>query len=185
MNLEPSFIEMALTKLALVFAGESVYKEFADNIPLCGTEKVLDFGSGMGTVALFVLPRLSNGHLTCYDVSERWLNECRKTLSKFSNVSFHKGESNTVGLKEGIFDVIYCHYVLHDIPDNELGKIFYGLVRSLKQGGVLVFREPLIDKEKLNKIKMLAHENGLLMKESRITDIPFMGNALESKYTKI
>lgn len=185
MNLEPSLLEIALTKLAFVIAGEPVYKEYADSIPINGNENVLDFGSGMGTVASFVVQRLPDGHLTCYDVSERWLNACRKNLRRVTNVSYHKGETATIGLKEESFDIIYCHYVLHDISEYDLERTIYNLVRLLKSGGILTFREPLRDKEKLRKIKTFAYENGLCIKDSRITDVPFMGNALESLYIKV
>ena len=58
-------------------------------------------------------------------------------------------------------------------------------MKSLKSGGSLIFREPLNEAEKLNVIKRLIEKNGLLLKDSRITDVPLMGNALESIYIKL
>ena len=49
---------------------------------------------------------------------------------------------------------------------------------------VLVFREPLKEIQKLVTIKRLLSENGLILKDSRITDVPLMGNSLESVYMK-
>ena len=54
MKYEPTYLEMFLTKLAFVFCGKSVYRSFADSLPLEGGERVLDFGCGMGTVAYHV-----------------------------------------------------------------------------------------------------------------------------------
>jgi ubiquinone/menaquinone biosynthesis C-methylase UbiE len=182
MKHEPTLIEMLLTKLAFFFCGKSVYKAFADSLPLDGGEQVLDFGCGMGTVAYYAAERLTHGHLTCLDISERWLNSCRKTLRKFRNITFLRPES--LALSENSFDAVYCHFVLHDIPTDELEQVIPVLVKSLKSNGVLVFREPLNEKEKLNIIKRRMKENGLSLKDSRVTDIPLMGNALESIYTK-
>jgi len=182
MKHEPTCIEIFLTKLAFVFCGKYVYQPFADSLPLDGGERVLDFGCGMGTVAYHVAKKLPHGKLTCLDISERWLRECRKTLCRFENIIFLKWES-PVPVNES-YDVVFCHFVLHDIPDCELEKVIPVLAGSLKPGGVLVFREPLGNAKKINVIKRLMEQNALLLKNSRVTDIPAAGNALESVYVK-
>lgn len=161
--------------------GKLVYKTFADRLPLAGSEHVLDFGCGMGTVAYYVMKRLPKGQLTCIDISERWLNTCRKTLNKYRNVSFIK--SDFPELVDSSFNVVYCHFILHDISKSELEKVISVLTKSIKSGGTFIFREPLNETEKLNIIKRLVEENDLSLKNSRITDIPLMGSAL-TKYLK-
>lgn len=182
MQHEPASLELLLTKLAFLVCGKSVYKAFADRLPLTGNEQVLDFGCGMGTVAYFVSKRLHGGKLTCLDISERWLNSCRKTLRGCKNVDFLHGSASV--LTENCFDVVYCHFVLHDIPEVELKKVVPALVKSFKSGGTLIFREPLNEFKKLDIIKRLVNQNGLTLKDSRITDVPLMGNALESVFVK-
>jgi ubiquinone/menaquinone biosynthesis C-methylase UbiE len=183
MKHEPTYVEIFLTRLAFFFCGGSVYRAFADRLPLGGHERVLDFGCGMGTVAYFVAKRLHRGHLTCLDVSERWLNACRKTLRSFWNVSFLRGEATH--LTKESFDIVYCHFVLRDIPERELERIIPALSVSLKRGGLLVFREPLKETGKLGAIKRLMEGNGMSPSFSRVTDVPIMGNALESVYIKL
>jgi ubiquinone/menaquinone biosynthesis C-methylase UbiE len=182
MKHEPTFLEIFLTKLAFFFYGKSVYQAFADRLPLEGGERVLDFGCGMGTVAYYAAKRLPYGHLTCLDISERWLNVCRKTLRSFGNITFLQWESPLLANES--FDVAYCHFVLHDISESELERVIPALAKSLKPGGVLVFREPLNETGKIYVIKRLLEQNRLCPKKSRITDIPMMGNALESVYIK-
>ena len=182
MKYEPTRLEIFLTRLAFLLCGKSVYQAFADRLPLDGRERVLDFGCGMGTVAYYVAKRLPQGHLTCLDISERWLNACRKTLRSYGNITFLQCEAPQLANES--FDAAYCHFVLHDIPENELERVIPALARSLKPGGVLVFREPLNEVEKLSVIKRLVEQNRLFHKDSRITDIPIMGNALESVYIK-
>lgn len=182
MKYEPTLLEIILTKLAFIFYGQSVYQAFADRLPLEGGERVLDFGSGMGTVAYFIAPKLPRGQLTCQDISRRWLNACRKTLRRHGNVAFLQGGYQL--LRNESYDVAYCHFVLHDIPERELERVIPGLAGALKPGGVLVFREPLKETVKLGAIKRLAEHSRLILKGSRITDIPMLGNALESIYVK-
>jgi SAM-dependent methyltransferase len=179
---EPTYLEIFLTRLAFIFFGQSVYRSFADSLPLNGGERVLDFGCGMGTAAYYVANRLPYGTLTCLDNSERWLKQCRKTLRRFDNVIYLKRGSPAPAAE--CYDVVFCHFVLHDIPESELDKVIPALAASLKPGGVLVFREPLSDAKKINSIKSMIEQNALSLKNSRITDIPAMGNTLESVYIK-
>jgi len=182
MKYEPTHFEIFLTRLAFLLCGKSVYQAFANRLPLDGGEQVLDFGCGMGTVAYYAAKKLSRGHLTCLDVSERWLNACRKTLCGYRNISFLLWESPQL-INES-FDVAYCHFVLHDISESELERVIPALARSLKPGGVFVFREPFNETKKISLIKRLVEQNRLISKDSRITDIPMMGNALECVYIK-
>ena len=80
--------------------------------------------------------------------------------------------------------VVYCHFVLHDLSENELERVIPEIAKSLRSGGVFVFREPLNELGKLNIVKRLVEQNRLFPKNSRITDIPVMGNAVESVYVK-
>jgi ubiquinone/menaquinone biosynthesis C-methylase UbiE len=182
MKHEPTRLEIFLTRLAFLLYGKRVYQEFADRLPLKGNERVLDFGSGMGTVAYYAAKKVTNGHLTCLDISERWLNACRKTLRSYGNITFLRSESSA--LPKESFDVAFCHFVLHDIEQDELERVIPELAKSIKPGGFFVFREPLNETKKLSAIKRLIEQNGLSLKDSRITDIPLMGNALESIYKK-
>ncbi|PKM73500.1 MAG: hypothetical protein CVU91_04215 [Firmicutes bacterium HGW-Firmicutes-16] len=184
-KVEPSVFKPLLTKLAFLLYGKSVYKDFADRLPLMGNEYVLDFGCGMGTVAYYAAKRLPHGQLVCADISQRWLSACRKTLRRKGNVVFLHSNPGFPALGKKSFDVAYFHYVLHDIPEKELARVISALADCLKSGGILAFREPLKEAQKLSIIKRLAEQNGLSRKDSRITDVPHMGNALESIYIKL
>lgn len=185
MNNKPSYLEIFLTRLAFRFFGKSVYKRFADRLPLDGDEYVLDFGSGMGTVAFYLVKRLPRIRLFCTDISARWLAACCRTMSRSPGVSYLLGDIYNLPLAKGSFDLIYCHFVLHDIPESELTKVVPALVQLLKAEGLLVFREPLSKMERLGIIQNLLEQNGLAKKSSRITDTTIIGNTLESTYIKL
>ena len=57
------------------------------------------------------------------------------------------------------------------------------LVKALKAG--IIHLRALNEAEKLNAIKELMDHGTLFLKDSRITDVPLMGNALESIYIKL
>ncbi len=184
MSQEPSYGEVLLKRTVFRICGKSVYKSFADRLPLAGGEAVLDFGCGMGTVAYYAARRLPRGSLTCVDISRRWLAACRKTLRRHTNVSFWLGELDEFPLPGGCFDLVYCHLVLHDIPCGDLQRIVPALAGQLKAGGRLVLREPLEEAHKIRWIHALMLESGLCQQSSVITDIPIMGNVLENTYGK-
>ena len=181
MDFERVVWKLLLTRLAFSFAGNPS-TDHSGQTSLRGKGKCLGFRMRNGNVAYYVVKKLPEGHLTCLDISERWLKACRKTLQGFENISFLKGESEKLGKET--FDLVYCHFVLHDLSKKDLEKEVPMLADSLKQGGVLAFREPLNEKEKIKVIKSLSEENRLFHADSRITDIPIMGNALESIYIK-
>lgn len=184
MNVEPSNMEIFLTKFVFNFFGKAVYREYADRLPISGRETVLDFGSGMGTVAYYASKRLTCGDVVCLDVSLKWLAACKKNLSRCKNVSYVHGDIYALPLQNESFDLIYCHFVLHDVADNELSKIIPGMNMLLKEKGLLAFREPMKDTGKLRLIQNLIEQNGFFKKDSRITDVPIMGTTLESIYIK-
>lgn len=179
---EPPHLEIFLTKLAFFLCGKTVYQSFANRLPLKGNESVLDFGCGMGTVAYYVAKKIPRGHLTCLDISERWLLACRKTLRRYENVTYLLAESTS--LSKDSFDIVYCHFVLHDISKNEIGIVLSSLVNSLKPCGVFAFREPLEEAEIISVNKRQIEQNGLSLQDSRIINIPLMGKTIESIYTK-
>lgn len=182
---KPLYWDIFLTKLTFRLFGKMIYKRFADRLPLNGDEYVLDFGSGMGTVAFYVVKRLPRIRLFCADVSARWLAACCRTMSRNPGVSYLLGDIYNLPLAKDSFDMIYCHFVLHDIPDQELAKVIPALAELLKPDGLLVFREPLDKMDKLSVIQNLLKQNGLSQKDSRITDTTIIGNTLESIYIKL
>ncbi len=183
-GVEPTNLKIILARLAFYFYGESVYKEFAECLPLIGDERVLDFECCMGAVAYYVAKRLPLGQLTCESVSRRWLTACFKTLRRYCNVSFLQCKPEFPVLDEESFDLVYCHCVLHDISINDMEHVIYALVKCLKVNGIFIFREPLDGMKKLTMVKNLVIRSGMSLKDSRITDIPLIGNTLESTYIK-
>jgi len=182
---EPSRCEILLTRLAFHTLGRGVYKGFADSLPVSDDARALDFGCGMGTVAYHLAPRLPAGRLTCVDVSQRWMDACRRTLRGHSNVAFLCGDIGRLSLPAASHDLVYCHFVLHDLDEAALERSLPALAGLLRQGGTLVFREPLSDGGAIRRIQALAARCPLQRIRSSITDVPLMGTVLENTYVKM
>jgi SAM-dependent methyltransferase len=115
-----------------------------DSLKLSGSEKVLDFGSGAGSEAVYLARALGpGGHLTCADVSPTWLAEARGRLRRARNVDFVLGDLREVALPEATFDVALANYALHDVDRSALPATLSALARSIRPGGRFVAVEPL------------------------------------------
>lgn len=140
---EPSRLTRAAYRLLYDPLRAGYLRRLVASLELTGTERVLDFGSGAGSEAVYLAQALeSSGRLTCLDVSPTWLAEARRRLRRFTNVEFLLGEKSTVALPEATFDVILAHFVLHDVARDALPGVLVALARSLRPGGRFVVVEP-------------------------------------------
>ena len=113
------------------------------SLELTGSERVLDFGSGAGSEALFLARALDHGgRLSCLDVSPTWLAQARRRLRRQANVEFLLGEATGVALPASTFDVIVAHFVLHDVDPAALPSVLAALARSLRPRGRFLVVEP-------------------------------------------
>jgi ubiquinone/menaquinone biosynthesis C-methylase UbiE len=118
-------------------------RRLVDSFDLTGTERVLDFGSGAGSEAIYLARALQlGGRLTCLDVSPAWLAEARRRLRGYENVEFVLGEAADLALPVAEFDLIVAHFVLHDVDRASLPPTLAALVRSLRPGGRFIAVEP-------------------------------------------
>ncbi|NIV34621.1 MAG: methyltransferase domain-containing protein, partial [Anaerolineae bacterium] len=115
---EPGKMEVWLTMLAGKLFGRSVYEPYVNSLGLRGDEKVLDFGSGAGTPAQLIAGKLAEGSgtLTCVDVSQVWIKTAQKRLQAYSNVTFLSGEISDLDVPDESHDIVFIHFVIHDIP---------------------------------------------------------------------
>ena len=82
MSYEPSKLEICLT-LGIGAIIAPFYRSYVETLPLQDNEKVLDFGSGSGILSRHIASHLERGggHLTCVDISSRWMKVARYTLA--------------------------------------------------------------------------------------------------------
>jgi ubiquinone/menaquinone biosynthesis C-methylase UbiE len=149
-------------------------RRLVGSLELAGSERVLDFGSGAGSEAVYLARALDRGgHLTCLDVSSTWLAEARRRLSGFGNVSFLLGEAPEVGLPAGSFDLVWAHYVLHDVDPAALPAVLEALARSLAAQGRFVAVEPAATRHgpPVDELRRLIRQAGFV----EVADQPIRG----------
>ncbi len=97
---------------------------------------VLCFGSARGDEVIPILNKI--GNLTLVDSSDSF-----KSLEhQIQNITFVKAKENgKLDFEDNSFDLITCLGVLHHIPN--VSFVFSELVRVLKPGGKIIYREPI------------------------------------------
>lgn len=181
---EPSSLEVWLAiAVGRLFGG--FYRTAVESLDLKGNERVLDFGSGAGTPARLMAPKLlkGGGHLTCVDVSQVWLETAQKRLRGVPNVTFHLGEISELDIPDASHDVVFIHFVIHDIPASQRPRIVKHLARKLAAGGRLFIREPL-NVIAQDEICSLMEQSGLGKIDSSLSRAPLMGPIFEGLFAR-
>lgn len=181
---EPSSLEVFIT-IAVGNLFGSVYKTAVESLELQGNERVLDFGSGAGTPARFLARKLAGGGgtLTCVDVSQGWIETAQKRLKRYSNVMFHRGELPELDIPDESHDIVFIHFVIHDIPAVQRTRVVKHLARKLVIGGKLYIREPL-NVISQDEIQRLMQQYGLAERRAKVGKLPLIGKTYEGIFVK-
>ena len=99
--------------------------------------RVLDFGSGTGSAARFLLTLPGAHDVLGIDVSEGLLDRARAdhqtTQIQFASIATHRADAS--------FDAAYCNGVFHHIPPAERADAVALVHASLRPGGLFAFWE--------------------------------------------
>ena len=169
---EPSTSEVVLTRLLARTLMAPYYRSVVRSLHLQGDEWVLDYGSGSGTIArnlARVLDR-GNGHLTCVDISRRWMEVAKGAVRRFSNVDCQRGHIAEVDVEDEAYDLVFSHFVIHDVPARERPDVIYHLVRKLRSGGRAVLREPTVRGHGMQPEEIRALLTGAGLEEMRLEE---------------
>ena len=178
---EPSCLEIFLTKLignTLLFP---YYRGFVNSLKISPTDSILDVCSGSGILSKHTAKKLTHGHLTCMDVSKRWLGEAERQLEKF-NVGFEYIETLSSRPLAGCpFDMAYIHFTLHEFKKPERLMLLNFIVQNLKPEGILIIREPSNKHHgiKLFEIINILESMNLKSYTYSIRNYPLIGKTLD------
>jgi ubiquinone/menaquinone biosynthesis C-methylase UbiE len=137
----PSILFILEDKLKVLLGGPLFYTHYYRTFGLIGNENVLDFGCGGGVGSRFLANLLKEGHLTCIDISQYWMEKSRKRLKKYSNIECKAGDIREMDIPDSSFDVISTIHVIHDIHPRDRQGTIGALSRKLKPGGFLFIKE--------------------------------------------
>jgi 2-polyprenyl-3-methyl-5-hydroxy-6-metoxy-1,4-benzoquinol methylase len=186
---DPSKITIVVHEFFWFKVIKGYYRNFVHSIELKGDEKVLDFGCGPGAASKFIALKLEKGggELTCFDISEKWIERAKKNLSRFSNVKFYVEDIRTWDEKKNYYDTVIVHIMLHDIPQKERPEVIKALTQKMEEGARLIIREPTkeghgIRPEEIRELMEMSH---LTETESEIAKHSFLGTMYTGLYRKV
>jgi ubiquinone/menaquinone biosynthesis C-methylase UbiE len=109
--------------------------------------KILDVGSGSGTISASFAKIVPDGHVTGLDINPNIIPRARAVaeIAGVTNIDFQQGNVHKLPFADGTFDVTFCHQVLTHIrePENALRE----MLRVTKPGGIVAAREGDFDTE--------------------------------------
>lgn len=95
---------------------------------------ILDLGSGTGYLAGLLQKKFQSSNVTCLDLAENMLLECKK---KNPNLNLVISDIERMPFKSASFDLIISSFTLHWCE--EIEKIFFDIRKLLKNNGVFMF----------------------------------------------
>ena len=98
-------------------------------------DTILDLGCSTGELSAYLAELVGpEGKVVAVDPDKERILVAQKSYGDVKNLSFVKGSaSNFPGIDSESYDIIFCNYVLHWIPDKQ--ELFNNMFGSLKQGG--------------------------------------------------
>ena len=103
-------------------------------------KEVLDVGCGTGVMSILVLKQ-GAAKLTCGDISEYMLGQCRKKMMAqgyvAGKVDFRQLDGESLPYDDKSFDVVVSGMLLGLVPNQQ--KVVSEMARVLRPGGILAF----------------------------------------------
>lgn len=162
---QPTFSERLCDALCCHLLFGFLYKRYVESLDWRGDEKVLDFGCGSGAASKHIAPILwkGGGELTCLDKSAVWIEIAKQRLRYYPHITFKVGDLRQTDLDKEWFDVVFIHFMLHDVKQPQRPALIKALAQTLKPEGRLHIREPIKSSHGMTaaEIRQLMAEQGL------------------------
>lgn len=127
--------EARSTANSAAFVLPAIQRLIQDNPKL----KILDVGSGSGSITAGFARLAPNGYVIGIDSNPNILPRARAIAEELGNIEFQHGDGHQLPFPDASFDVTFCHQVLvwTPWPWQVLGE----MLRVTKPGGVVAARE--------------------------------------------
>lgn len=118
-----------------------------------GTEKILDFGCGTGTLTLMIKGAAPGCTVYGIDIDPQMLAIAEEKAPRNGmEVRFVRYEGTILPFADGSFDKVVSSLVIHHLSGTEKPRLFGELYRVLKQGGELHVLDFGIQRTRYTKI---------------------------------
>ena len=111
----------------------------AEVCPQAG-DTILDLGCGTGELSAYLAELVGpEGKVVAVDPDKERLLLAQQSYGDVKNLSFVEGNaSNFPGIDSETYDIIFCHYVIHWIPDKQ--DVLNNMFEGLKRGGKIAIQ---------------------------------------------
>jgi ubiquinone/menaquinone biosynthesis C-methylase UbiE len=185
--IEPSNISVYIQKALRPLSKRFYFTNYVNSLPLRIDDKVLEFGSGVGTMAGLLVNRLPKGELTCVDLSRRYLSATKKHLKDYANASFLSNK--LVNFEKGTkhYDAINIHFALSEVLKEERAALLAEMFELLRPGGKVFLREPIRSSHAISEseIKHVFRQAGFYPLSEKTEHNRIMGEVFTACYGKI
>ena len=138
-------VQSQFGQVAANYATSTVHAKGADleamltALPLNGTERVLDAGTGTGHTALAFAQRVA--HVVAIDFTANMLGQGEQLATErgITNIDFRLGDVENLPANDGEFDLVVSRYSAHHWPHPQ--QALREFMRVLKPGGALVLND--------------------------------------------
>jgi len=160
---EPNRVLAAFQAFTTGIMARTYYRYYVEGLGFRGDERVLEYGSGSGAMSQYLSQALPKGHLTCVDISRVWMGYMEKIARKYPNINLMQGDIAGLAIPAESYDIIFVHYVIHDVPEREQREKMRVLLGKLKKGGRAFIREPTSSYHGIapEEVRTIMRENGL------------------------
>ena len=121
-----------------------------DLLPFDRTKKlrILDLGSGPGTLSELVLERYPQSEVLAFDLTQEMLDSAKFRLSRFgSRFRIFQGDYRNKELFGVGYDAILAGMTLHHLTDHERKTAFQELFLVLNAGGIFLSHDIVMDED--------------------------------------
>ena len=142
--------------LVVTLQGSHIY-DFVGSFYTEGN-RVLDFGSGIGTNSILFNPKDYIG----VDVDKSRVLESKHEFPshRFQEISYISNEDGQLPFEDKSFDIIFISLCLHHIDSSNCKVLFKEFRRLLKVDGFIIGIEPVVTSNKLSNIFMNLIDGG-------------------------
>jgi len=104
-------------------------------------KRILELGCGSGNLSELLCHKFPCASIRLVDFSGRFLEQCRRRLSRFGNTHFQEEDFRNLEFAPGSFDLIVSSISLHHLTDDEKADLFVKTFRWLDHEGILSYSD--------------------------------------------
>lgn len=99
--------------------------------------RFLEIGAGTGRATRFVRQAFPKAKIVALDLSDPYLKEAEKNLSRYTRIDFVRGDGGALPFQDKLFDAAYSVFLFHELPLDARNDVLAESRRVLKKGGFL------------------------------------------------